>query len=197
MLYISYSIMKKITKPDDERPEVAPAVHSSPVVQAPPPILRQQSHLQSAEQSDLSKVWVGPWESIDVNQELPKKVLDYDLKKMKSFKQKRKSYKSYTQEKVFLHDMKTVLDQYSPEEHQFDTELLNHVLNIAETFFIFGNKIERDQMKKDAVGKLMRPYFRNDADLLDIVTESIWHKVKKSTWMKRTFKRVRFFFLGK
>ena len=43
---------------------------------------------------------------------LPRKLLDYDLKKIKSFKEIRKNYKANYQKNVFFNDMSIVLDQY-------------------------------------------------------------------------------------
>jgi len=131
---------------------------------------------------------------LDEMQELPKRVLDYDLKKIKSFQAIRKNYKANSQKNVFVNDLSAVLDNaYPAEQHQLDTELLVHVLNIAEAFFIFGSKEEREVAKSEAVNHLMKRYFRDDADVLDIMIASVFPRVKKSTMLRRLWKRFRLF----
>jgi hypothetical protein len=156
--------MKKLAPPQEPRPEVSEHHQKESMVDVP---------------LDMSP--------------LPKRVLDYDLKKIKSFKAIRKNYKATSQKKVFVNDLSVVLDQYPPAEHQLDTDLLVHVLNIAESFFIFGSKEEREEAKAEAVNHLMQKYFRDDADVLDIMIASVLPKVKKSTWLKRLWKRLRIF----
>lgn len=126
--------------------------------------------------------------------ELPSSVLDYDLKKMKSFKVKRKAHKFVNQGKMFVDELGVVLDQYEPGEHQFDLDLLVNVLDIAEGFFIHGNDSERVKQKRDAVKAVMLPYFRDDCDILDIMVTSVWKRVKKSTYIKRKWKKLKAFF---
>ncbi len=57
------------------------------------------------------------------------------MKKMKSFKLKRKANKFADQGNLFIHDLGMVLDEYDPEQHMYDLELLITVLSIAEKFF--------------------------------------------------------------
>jgi hypothetical protein len=128
--------------------------------------------------------------------ELPKSVLSYDLKRMKSFKAKRRSFKFASQGKLFVEELGVVLEQYLPEDHQFDLELLETVLNVAEGFFIHGNASERKQQKEEAVKDLLLPYFRDDEDLLDLMKTTVWRKVKKSNVWRRLYRRTKnFFFL--
>lgn len=123
----------------------------------------------------------------------PSSVYNYNLKKMTSFKEIRRKYKMSNQLKMFVHDLKTVLDEYKPEQHELDDELLRHVLNISEQFFIYGSKDERNKMKQEAVHVLMMQYFRNDEALLNKFIGQVWPKVKKSNIFKRTYARFRLF----
>jgi hypothetical protein len=125
---------------------------------------------------------------------LPKRVLDYDLKKMKSFREIRKNYKAKSQKNVFVNDLSVLLDQYPHADHQLDTDLLVHVLNIAESFFVFGDKEEREKAKSEAVTHLMKKYFRDDADVLDIMMTSVFPRVKKSTMLRRMWRRMKLYF---
>ena len=78
----------------------------------------------------------------------PKSVYSYNLKKIKSFKQIRRKYRMSNQEAVFVKDLGVILSEYLPQNHQLDKELLLHILNIAESFFIYGCKKERNELKR-------------------------------------------------
>jgi hypothetical protein len=158
--------MKKISQPEGPRPEVSPNV--------------EKESMEAVSLNDMP--------------ELPKKVLDYDLKKIKSFKAIRKNYKANSQKKVFVSDLSVVLDQYPAHEHQLDTDLLVHVLNISENFFVFGSKEVREQAKSEAVKQLMTKYFRGDEEVLESVIGSVFHKVKKSNMFRRVLKRIKLYF---
>ena len=123
----------------------------------------------------------------------PSSVYNYNLKKIDSFKQIRRKYKMSNQKSMFVHDLKLVLSEYQPDNHDLDSELLTHILNIAEQFFIYGNKIEREEMKLDAVRILMLDYFRNDELLLNKFITQVWPKVKKSNMFKRAWSRFTLF----
>jgi hypothetical protein len=149
--------------------------------------------VESVESAEPVPFSMAPKPRVD-SLELPKSVLDYDLKKMPSFKQKRRKYKFASQGKLFVQELSVVLDQYEPEEHQFDLELLLTVLNIAESFFIHGSKDERNAQKKQAVEDLMLVYFRDDAMLLELMRKNLWRKVKKSGFIRRQFRKIKSFF---
>jgi len=73
------------------------------------------------------------------------------------------------QAQVFLKDLFLKLGEYSAQNHQLDKELLLHVLNISEAFFIYGNKKERNELQENAVRVLMKPYFCDDGDILEVM----------------------------
>lgn len=119
----------------------------------------------------------------------PKQLRSYNLKKIKSFKAIRHKYKLSNQSKLFLNDLQVLLNEYVPKNYQLDTELLVHILNISEQFFIYGSKTEREEQKAESVKKLMLKYFRNDEELLESMIELVWHKVEKSNVFKRCYQR--------
>lgn len=134
---------------------------------------------------------IQPPQQVQQVQEVPQKALyNYNLKKIKSFKQIRRKYKMSNQSQIFINDLSIILQEYIPEDFQFDNELLVHILNIAESYFIYGNKEERNDQKVKAVMILMKPYFRNDEQLLNIMISSVWSKVSKTNMFKRVYKRL-------
>jgi len=149
--------------------------------------------IELEEESELSvEDVISP--SADDMTELPTRVFDYNLTKLKSFKQKQKNHKFASQGKLFMHDLGVVLSQYSVHEHQFDLELLTTVLNIAESFFIHGSDHERAVQKEHAVEELMKKYFRNDVEILNLMIKSVSGRIKRSTYMARKWKKFRSFF---
>lgn len=132
-----------------------------------------------------------PLVSLKSNNNIPQsKVHNYNLKKFKSFKNIRKQYKLKNQKDIFLTDMQIVMKEFDTKDFYLDNDLLLHVSNIAEEFFIYGSKTERDQMKDEAIAELMLPYYRNDKQILDIMRVSVWNRVKKTNLFKRLLKRV-------
>ena len=121
----------------------------------------------------------------------PKQLRSYNLKRIKSFKAIRHKYKLSNQSKLFENDLQVLLNEYLPDNYQLDTELLVHILNIAEQFFVYGNRNEREEQKTQSVKKLMLRYFKNDEELLDSMIGLVWHKVEKSNVLKRVYQRLR------
>lgn len=167
--------MKKLTPPTQQ----TPAVYLDD---------KKENILQQHEEKKVDL----PSTSFDVP---PKTLHSYNLKKIKSFKQIRRKYKLSNQEKIFIQDLSVLLNEYNPNDYQFDQDLLVHVLNIAESFFIYGNTNEREEIKQRAVKQLLQPYFRNDEEIYEMMVSSVWHNVKKSNLLKRLLKRTVNFFL--
>jgi hypothetical protein len=113
-----------------------------------------------------------------------------NLKKIKSFKKLRQSYKVSNQKSVFLIDMKTILDHLNVNDNKFNLELLVEVSNIANEFFIYGQNEDREQSKIEAVHELLLPYFLNDSNILETMLISAQGKIKKSNVLRRVLKRV-------
>lgn len=170
--------MKRISKPTEEMPEVYKSMEKDEVSLSDVVIDRHE------EKKDTSKIPSA-------------KVHNYNLNKIKSFKQIRKRYKTGNYYNIFIHDLKIVLDEYQPiEDYQYNNELLVHVLNICEAYFIYGKKEEREKMKTQAIKELMKKFYHDDEELLDVMISTVWNKVKKSTIFKRVFARVKnYFFL--
>ena len=127
----------------------------------------------------------------------PKRVYNHDLKKIKSYRKLRRNHKINNSKLVFVNDMKAILECFKIENHKLDTELLIEVLNIAESFFIYGNKEERTDCKIEAVKELMLPYFFNNELILDKSISNVYHRVVKSNLVKRVWRRLLNFFFSK
>ena len=114
---------------------------------------------------------------------------------MKSFKQISHNYKINNQSQIFITDVSLILKEYESSNYQFNIELLTHVLNLAEQFFIYGTEQERKNNKDLAINSLMKIYFRNDEDLLNSMITTVWTNVKKSNYFKRSWQKFKNFFL--
>lgn len=126
--------------------------------------------------------------------EVPPKTLKslngYNLKKIKSFKIIRKKYKLNNQTAMFIKDLSIVLREYEPSKFQLDTDMLVHICNIAEDYFIYGARSEREEQKLLAVSTLMRPYFKDDTELLHKMMSVVYDRVNKSTLLKRLYRKL-------
>ena len=127
----------------------------------------------------------------------PKRVYNHDLKKIKSYRKLRRNFKINNSKIVFVNDMKAILECFKLDEHKLDTELLIEVLNVAESFFIYGNKDERNDCKLEAVRELMLPYFFDNELILDKSIANVYHRVVKSNLAKRLWRRLINFFSTK
>ena len=115
-------------------------------------------------------------------------------KKIKSFKKLRRGYKLQNQNAIFLHDLKELLRQFPTEQHKYDDALLIEILNIAESFFIYGKTEDREQIKTECINELMCPYFANDKDLLVKTISHVWQHVSKYNLRRRLWARLKNFF---
>tara|TARA_R110001606_G_scaffold353438_1_gene503975 strand:- start:12 stop:497 length:486 start_codon:yes stop_codon:yes gene_type:complete len=127
----------------------------------------------------------------------PKRVYNHDLKKIKSYRKLRRNFKINNSKIVFVNDMKAILECFKLEEHKLDTELLIEVLNVAESFFIYGSKQEREDCKLESVRELMLPYFFDNELILDKSIANVYHRVVKSNLVKRVYRRLLNFFFSK
>ena len=106
----------------------------------------------------------------------------------------KKKYKLDNQKAVFLENLKETLKPLEPRSNKYDSELLVAVLDIAEYFFIYGDKEQRNTMKMEAVVEIMKPYFNNDETYLLHSINNVMHKVKRSNIFRRLATRLRIFF---
>lgn len=117
-----------------------------------------------------------------------------NLKKIKSFKKLRQSYKVSNQKGIFINDMKNMLKHMDISNNEFNIDLLVEVSNIANDFFIYGKSNMREQSKAEAVYELLLPYFGDNVHLLSAMLESVQYKIRHSSRLKRLYKRVYNFF---
>lgn len=143
---------------------------------------------------DLTKV-----ETVDetLKEIPPNTIYGCNLKKIKSYKNIRKSYKLKNQKQVFITDLRAVLNEFPTDNHQYNDELLVEILNIAECYFIYGDKNERETVKNESILEIMKPYFKDDEELLMKTITHVWHKVSKSNMFKRSLQRFKLFFFQK
>ena len=127
----------------------------------------------------------------------PKTLYGNNLKRIKSFKKLRRGYKLQNQKAIFLNDLKELLRQFPSENHKYDDQLLIEILNISESFFIYGDESERETIKTECIKELMCPYFANDTDLLIKTISHVWQHVNKSTLRRRLWSRFKNFFFSK
>jgi hypothetical protein len=127
----------------------------------------------------------------------PKRVYNHDLKKIKSYRKLRRNHKIHNSKLIFVSDMKSILECFDVETHKLDTELLIEVLNIAESFFIYGSKEEREDCKIESVKSLMLPYFMDNELVLEKSIANVYHRVVKSNLAKRVWRRLVNFFFSK
>ena len=124
----------------------------------------------------------------------PSTLHNHNLKKIKSFRKLRQCKKVDNQQSIFINDMKSMLDHMKVEDNDLNRELLVEVCNIANEFFIYGDKETRESSKIDSIQQLLLPYFRNDTEILNSIIDSMKHKIIKSNFVKRAFKRIKNFF---
>jgi hypothetical protein len=127
----------------------------------------------------------------------PNAIYGHNLKSISSYNKLRKGYKLSNQKSIFLTDIKAILKEFPSDKHQYDDELLVEILNIAEAYFIYGNKEDREKAKEDCIKEILLPYFRDDQELLLKTIAHVWYKVKKTNIFKRCWARFRNFFLRK
>ena len=124
----------------------------------------------------------------------PSVIYGHSLKKIKSYKNVRREYKLSNQKTVFLQDVGAILKEFPVENHTYDDELLIEISNIAEKYFVYGSKDERNKIKQEALDELMLPYFKDDLQLLHKTIQHVWKKIKKTNVLKRVWSRTKHFF---
>ncbi len=112
----------------------------------------------------------------------------YDLKKIKNFNILRQSYKLDNQKLLFVTKTKEILKLLDPLLNKLNTKLLILICNSANNHFIYGSKLLRESSKLEAIHELMLPYF-GTIETLTIMMINIKHKIIKSNFIKRFYKR--------
>ncbi len=108
--------------------------------------------------------------NVDINSVKKNEIIEHDIKqvdvppkslydnsiKLKSFHKLRRGYKLQNQKAIFINDIKQLLLQFPAENPQYDDELLIEILNIAESFFIYGTSEKRENIKNECISDLMK-----------------------------------------
>jgi hypothetical protein len=114
----------------------------------------------------------------------------YNLKAIPVLKSIIRNSKLVEQEKLFEEDVnESVLTFLTPGEHQLDKNVLLAVLQLAENYFCYGTDAERTEFKQKSVYKMVQPYYRDDAEILEMGIDAVISKVKLSTKWSRFVQR--------
>jgi hypothetical protein len=133
-------------------------------------------------------------DNIQLKQKIPPKTINGKKIKIKSYSKIREQYKLQNQKIVFLEDLKIILSEFKPQDYQLDDEVLVEILNIAEEYFYMGDKDAREKLKQSSVRELMLPYFMNNELILEKAITNVYHKVTKSNWVKRSWRKFKAIF---
>ena len=168
--------MKRLVVESKQEPE------ESPPVETYEPVIQRQSHITESKMLDVP----------------PGSIHGKSLKKLKSYKDIRRAYKMNNMKATFINDLKFVLKEFKPEEHQLDDELLLEICNLCESYFYYPHsKEDREKVKLEVIEELMLKYFHNDMQILHKTIGHISHRVKKSKMIHRVFKRLKLYVFKK
>ena len=145
----------------------------------------------AVESVDESQRDVGESETRDIPQ---KRAFGIDLKQIPEYREMRQQYKTENEKAIFMRDIQSILDHLPPDAHQYSAEILLMILNVSEQFYVYGDSAKRSALKLETVKELMLPYFADDEKLLDSVLALVKHRVRRSTPLTRTLRRLRNFF---
>ena len=124
----------------------------------------------------------------------PKSIYGHDLKRLKSYRNIRQGYKLKNQKQIFINDISNILKTFDEDSFKMNIELLAEILQIAEEYFIYGDREQRENSKMEAISELMKKYFKDDEDFLFSAIEYAYHRVSKSNIFKRILARTWLFF---
>ena len=132
----------------------------------------------------------------NVLQQVPQKTLyNVDLKNITCFKKLRQNAKVANMRKQFENDIWAILDLIPPnEENELDENILLQICQLAENYYFLGDAQTRNEQKQISINNLMLPYFRYDKKLLNTMVLNLSHKIKKLSYHKRMYKRLKLFF---
>jgi hypothetical protein len=112
----------------------------------------------------------------------------YDLTSIKGFTEKRKKMKILKMKEHVINELKSSIDIFDNTELKLNHSLVLFVSQIVEDFF---NKRLQGELKKEVVIDICKPYFNDDADLVEMVLELVFDKVIKTTWLRRNKQRIK------
>lgn len=127
--------------------------------------------------------------SIFKKKDVPKVM--FNTRKLKGLENKLQSIKICNYQYEFLHEIQKVLDLYSQDELHYNTEFVLFVMNEVERFLL---KPKSGESKKQLVIEACKSYFNDDADLVVMVINLVFKKLKQVKFIKRQgLKLLRFF----
>lgn len=111
-----------------------------------------------------------------------------ELKKSSKYIDARHNVKKMVLSKEFEALVNEDLQLYDANENEYDAELVLHICNIAEQYFIQYKNM--GAIKKQAVIQVLKPYFKNEELLLASLVEYVFPQVTKSNMLRRNSKRI-------
>lgn len=150
-----------------------------------------QQPLQSAEPVNLiTKIEdvikdPDPFENESIK-EVPK--TKYDMSSIKGFTEKRKKLKMLKMKKHVMEELKSSIDIFDPNELHLNHSLVLFVAQIAEDFF---NKPAQGEIKRDVVIDICKPFFDDNQELVEMVLDLVFDKIKKTTLIRRNKQRLK------
>lgn len=104
---------------------------------------------------------------------------------------KLKSIKLGNYQSEFLEEIKKVLSLYEEDELKYNYQFVEFVMQEVERFIL---KKKSGQAKKDLVIEICKKYFNDDAKLVEMVIELVFHKLPQIKFFKRQgLKLIRYF----
>jgi len=107
---------------------------------------------------------------------------------IKGFTEKKKKLKIIKMKNNLMNELKSSIDIFDKNELYLNHSLVLFVAQIVEDFF---NKKEQGDIKRDVVLEVCKPFFDGKEDLVDMVLELIFDKIKKTTLLRRNKKRIK------
>ena len=122
------------------------------------------------------------------------KIGSINLKKYTSFQETRSSIKLSNQELLATTQLKTWLSSIDCELNMMNLELIIDVINFCESFFIYGSREQRETSINKTVHKVLRPFCKEDDDIVCALIKSVEHRIVRSTkFTRRKQQLVNFF----
>lgn len=127
--------------------------------------------------------------SVFKKREVPKVM--FNTKKLNGLEDRLQSIKICNYQSEFLCEIQKVLDLYSNSELHYNTEFVLFVMNEVERFIL---KAKSGESKKRLVIEACKSYFNDDEDLVVMVINLVFRKLKQVKFIKRQgLKLLRFF----
>jgi hypothetical protein len=126
-----------------------------------------------------------PFENDNIK-EIPKTNLK--MTSIKGFTEKRKKLKIIKMKNHVMEELKNSINIFDPNELHLNHSLVLFVAQIVEDIF---NKPLQGDIKREVVIDICKPFFDGKEDLVDMVLELVFDKVKKTTLYRRNKQRIK------